>query len=42
MANEGAIAEVRHGAFTGMLVGSVIMHCVSNAACPVVVIRGRV
>jgi nucleotide-binding universal stress UspA family protein len=29
-----------HGAFTGMLVGSVSMHCVSNAACPVVVVRG--
>jgi len=31
-----------HGAFTGMLVGSVSMHCVTNAACPVVVVRGRV
>ena len=30
-----------HGAFTGMLVGSVSMHCVSSAACPVVVVRGR-
>jgi nucleotide-binding universal stress UspA family protein len=30
-----------HGAFTGMLVGSVSLHCVSNAACPVVVVRGR-
>ncbi len=30
-----------HGAFTGMLVGSVSIHCVSNAACPVVVVRGR-
>jgi nucleotide-binding universal stress UspA family protein len=30
-----------HGAFTGMLVGSVSMHCVSNSACPVVVVRGR-
>ena len=30
-----------HGAFTGMLVGSVSMHCVTNAACPVVVVRGR-
>ncbi len=28
-----------HGAFTGMLVGSVSIHCVSNAACPVVVVR---
>jgi nucleotide-binding universal stress UspA family protein len=30
-----------HGAFTGMLIGSVSMHCVSSAACPVVVVRGR-
>jgi len=30
-----------HGAFTGMLVGSVSMHCVTSAACPVVVVRGR-
>ena len=30
-----------HGAFTGMLVGSVSMHCVTNAACPVVVVRPR-
>jgi len=30
-----------HGAFTGMLVGSVSMHCVTNALCPVVVVRGR-
>lgn len=30
-----------HGGFTGMLVGSVSMHCVSTAACPVVVVRGR-
>jgi nucleotide-binding universal stress UspA family protein len=29
-----------HGAFTGMLVGSVSMHCVTHAACPVVVVRG--
>lgn len=29
-----------HGAFTGMLVGSVSIHCVTNAQCPVVVIRG--
>jgi len=28
-----------HGAFTGMLIGSVSIHCVSNAACPVVVVR---
>lgn len=29
-----------HGQFTGMLVGSVSIHCVTNAACPVVVVRG--
>jgi nucleotide-binding universal stress UspA family protein len=29
-----------HGAFTGMLIGSVSIHCVSSAACPVVVVRG--
>ncbi len=28
-----------HGAFTGMLVGSVSIHCVTNAYCPVVVVR---
>jgi nucleotide-binding universal stress UspA family protein len=30
-----------HGGFTGMLVGSVSVHLVSNASCPVTVIRGR-
>lgn len=30
-----------HGAFTGMLLGSVSEHCVSHADCPVVVVRGR-
>jgi nucleotide-binding universal stress UspA family protein len=29
-----------HGAFVGMLIGSVSEHCVANAHCPVVVIRG--
>lgn len=29
-----------HGAFTGMLVGSVSIHCVTGALCPVVVVRG--
>ena len=29
-----------HGKFTGMLAGSVSMHCVTHAACPVVVVRG--
>jgi len=28
-----------HGAFAGMLTGSVSMHCVSNAHCSVVVVR---
>lgn len=28
-----------HGAFTGMLLGSVSQHCVHHATCPVVVIR---
>ena len=28
-----------HGAFAGMLLGSVSQHCVTHAACPVVVIR---
>jgi nucleotide-binding universal stress UspA family protein len=30
-----------HGAFAGMLVGSVSIHCVTHASCPVVVIRGE-
>jgi nucleotide-binding universal stress UspA family protein len=29
-----------YGGFTEMLTGSVALHCVSHAACPVVVIRG--
>jgi nucleotide-binding universal stress UspA family protein len=29
-----------HGKFTGMLSGSVSMHCVTSAHCPVVVVRG--
>jgi len=29
-----------HGAFTGMLTGSVSIHCVNHAYCPVVVVRG--
>lgn len=29
-----------HGAFVGMLIGSVSEHCVANAHCPVLVIRG--
>ena len=34
------VGKQGHGAFTGMLVGSVSIHCVNHAACPVVVIRG--
>ncbi len=30
-----------HGAFSGMLIGSVSIHCVTGAHCPVVVIRGH-
>jgi nucleotide-binding universal stress UspA family protein len=30
-----------HGEFTGMLLGSVSEHCVTNAACPVLVIRDK-
>jgi nucleotide-binding universal stress UspA family protein len=30
-----------HGAFTGMLLGSVGIHCVTSAACPVTVVRGK-
>jgi nucleotide-binding universal stress UspA family protein len=30
-----------HGAFTGMLTGSVSVHCVSHAACSVVVVRNQ-
>ncbi len=29
-----------HRAFTGMLLGSVSLHCVTGAFCPVVVVRG--
>ena len=29
-----------HGAFHGMMLGSVSIHCVTNATCPVVVVRG--
>jgi nucleotide-binding universal stress UspA family protein len=28
-----------HGAFAGMLIGSVSQHCVHHASCPVVVVR---
>ena len=35
------VGKQGHGAFTGMLVGSVSIHCVTGAFCPVVVARGR-
>jgi len=40
--NAGLLVVGHHGqsAFTGMLVGSVSIHCVTSAACPVVVVRG--
>jgi len=28
-----------HGAFTGMMIGSVSIHCVTHSHCPVVVVR---
>ena len=34
------VGKQGHGAFTGMLVGSVSIHCISGAFCPVVVVRG--
>lgn len=30
-----------HSAFGGLMLGSVSLHCVTHAACPVVVIRGN-
>jgi nucleotide-binding universal stress UspA family protein len=30
-----------HGAFTGMLLGSVSQHCMTHASCPVMVVHGR-
>lgn len=42
-ASEGAdllvLGSRGHGAFTGMLLGSVSQHCVTHAHCPVVVMR---
>ena len=29
-----------HGGFAGALTGSIVIHCVNHAACPVVVVRG--
>ena len=34
-----AVGSTGHGAFVGMLVGSVMEHCVGHARCPVVVVR---
>jgi nucleotide-binding universal stress UspA family protein len=31
-----------HGAFHGMLLGSVSIHCVTTASCPVVVVRTKI
>jgi len=45
LVNESARADLLvvghrgHGAFSGMLVGSVSLHLVTHAACPVVVVR---
>jgi len=44
-ASEGATILVvgcrGHGEFAGMLLGSVSEHCVTNAPCPVLVLRGE-
>jgi nucleotide-binding universal stress UspA family protein len=34
------VGQRGYGAFTGMMLGSVSIHCVTNASCPVVVVRG--
>jgi nucleotide-binding universal stress UspA family protein len=36
-----AVGSHGRSAFTGMLLGSVSIHCVTSAACPVVVVRGN-
>ena len=44
-ASEGAellvVGSRGHGEFSGMLIGSVSEHCVTNAHCPVLVLRGE-
>ena len=39
-ANLLVVGHRGHGGFHEMLTGSVAIHCVSHAACPVVVVRG--
>jgi nucleotide-binding universal stress UspA family protein len=47
LVNESALADLLvvgyrgHGAFHGMLLGSVSIHCVTTAQCPVVVVRSK-
>jgi nucleotide-binding universal stress UspA family protein len=38
-ANLLVIGSSGHGAFVGMLLGSVGEHCIGHAGCPVVVVR---
>jgi nucleotide-binding universal stress UspA family protein len=47
LVNESHVADLLvvgsrgHGAFHGMLLGSVSQHCATSSACPVVVVRAR-